>query len=42
MGNVPHREARIIVYDPRGDKVYEITKRTDEYGGLDGEFKLAE
>jgi len=41
MENAPNRMISITVYDPRSDKAYETTKRTDDYGGLDGEFKLA-
>ena len=31
----------ITIYDPRGNKVQEVSKRTDDFGGLDGEFVLA-
>jgi len=42
LHNVPHREFSTTVLDPRGNKVYEVRKRTDDYGGLDGEFRLSE
>ncbi|MBM4032952.1 MAG: hypothetical protein FJ291_14355 [Planctomycetes bacterium] len=39
--NRPGQQASIIVYDPRGNKVHEVTKQTDQFGGLDGDFALA-
>ena len=40
LSNVPNRHVSVIVYDRRGNKVYEVSKRTDAYGGLDSEFTL--
>ncbi len=40
--NAPHEEFGLVVYDPRGDEVLNVGKRTDEYGGLDGELMLGE
>ncbi len=42
LQNVPHGELQVTVFDPRGNEVHKVTKRTDDYGGLDGEFTLAE
>jgi len=42
LENVPQSSLRVTVYDPRGNEVHDVTKRTDDYGGLDGEFLLAE
>jgi len=42
LQNIPNRPLTITIYDPRGNKVQEVSKRTDDFGGLDGEFVLAE
>lgn len=42
LTNVPHQEFKVTVHDPRGNEVYTMAKRADDYGGLDGEFTLAE
>ncbi|MFQ5844120.1 MAG: MG2 domain-containing protein, partial [Planctomycetota bacterium] len=42
LENQPDRQVQVIVYDPRGNKVYETTQQTDQYGGLDGELTLGE
>jgi uncharacterized protein YfaS (alpha-2-macroglobulin family) len=40
LQNQPGRSVSITVYDPRGNKVYNVSKRADDYGGLDGELTL--
>ena len=40
LKNTPNRNVSITVYDPRGNKVHNMSKRADPYGGLDGQFKL--
>ncbi|MCK4283298.1 MAG: hypothetical protein KAX44_03190, partial [Candidatus Brocadiae bacterium] len=42
LQNVAHEEFKLTVYDPRGNEMYALTERTDDYGGLDGQFVLAE
>jgi uncharacterized protein YfaS (alpha-2-macroglobulin family) len=42
LQNVPHTQLAVTVYDPRGNKVHAVTKRTDEYGGMDAELELGE
>lgn len=42
LQNLPHREVQITVFDPRGDQVQQVTKRTDDFGGFDGEMVLGE
>ncbi|MFO8006927.1 MAG: MG2 domain-containing protein, partial [Candidatus Brocadiia bacterium] len=42
LGNMPHARANLVVHNPRGDKVFEVTKRSDEFGGVEAEFALAE
>jgi uncharacterized protein YfaS (alpha-2-macroglobulin family) len=42
MQNVPGTSMSVAVFDPRGEKVYDTVRTTDEFGGLDGEFALAE
>jgi len=39
--NQPNQAVGITVYDPRGNKVHEVGKQTDQFGGLDGDFALA-
>ena len=38
--NMPQTALRVALYDPRGDEVLAVDKRTDDFGGLDGEFTL--
>ena len=38
--NQPDRQVHVTVLDPRGNKVHEVAKRTDQFGGLDSEFQL--
>ncbi len=40
LHNLPSQAVSVTVYDPRGNKVHETSKHTDQYGGLDGEFTL--
>ena len=40
LSNLPNYNTSIAVYDPRGNKVHSSSKRSDQYGGLDGEFTL--
>jgi len=42
MRNAPNHPATVNIYDARGDKVHTSTHRTDEFGGLDGQFTLEE
>jgi uncharacterized protein YfaS (alpha-2-macroglobulin family) len=45
MGNYKNaagERVSITVYDPRGNKVTELTKQADNFGGLDGDFVLGE
>jgi hypothetical protein len=42
LANVPHQQFQVTVHDPRGNQVHTVSKMTDDFGGLDGEFKLAE
>ena len=39
--NQPNQQVGIVVYDPRGNKVHEVGKQTDQFGGLDGDFVLS-
>ncbi|MHC5035634.1 MAG: alpha-2-macroglobulin family protein, partial [Planctomycetota bacterium] len=32
----------MTVYDPRGNEVHSVTKRTDDHGGMDAEFELGD
>ncbi len=38
--NLPGRSVRIRLFDPRGQKLYDHTSATDEFGGVGGEFVL--
>ncbi|MFH1228444.1 MAG: MG2 domain-containing protein [Planctomycetota bacterium] len=40
LQNQPNRQAYIEIYDQRGNKVYNVAKQSDQYGGLDGDFTL--
>jgi hypothetical protein len=40
--NVPHEGFNVTIHDPRGNELLDVEKRTDDYGGLDGELALAE
>lgn len=40
LENMPSKQTAITIYDPRGNKLVETTKQTDQFGGLDGEVKL--
>ena len=42
LNNVPARNVSITIYDPRGNKVHEASAQTDQYGGMDGSFRLGE
>ncbi|MFO7957188.1 MAG: MG2 domain-containing protein [Candidatus Brocadiia bacterium] len=42
MENMPSRPVTVNIYDARGDKVHTASHRTDEFGGLDGQFTLEE
>ncbi|MDR1745411.1 MAG: hypothetical protein LBS30_06635, partial [Planctomycetota bacterium] len=37
-GALAGKNARVLIYDPRGDVVYDKTLSTDAYGGADGAF----
>jgi hypothetical protein len=40
LRNLPDRDFTITIYDPRGNRVLQTTKHTDQYGGFDGELVL--
>ena len=40
--NQAFQNVSVDIYDPKGNKVYSVSKQTDEYGGLDGELVLSE
>jgi uncharacterized protein YfaS (alpha-2-macroglobulin family) len=40
LQNQPNQGAHIEIYDPRGNKIYNVSKQSDQYGGLDGDFTL--
>jgi hypothetical protein len=40
--NLPNRSVGVTVYDPKGNKVHQFAKRTDEFGGVDSQFALAD
>jgi len=40
LRNVPDRPFNVTVYDPRGNTVYSMSKRVDQFGGVDGQFRL--
>jgi hypothetical protein len=40
LENQPNRQASITIYDPKGNKVHEVSKHADQYGGIDGELTL--
>jgi len=42
LTNLPSRAFSITIYDPRGNKVANTSKRTDQYGGFDGELALGD
>ncbi len=42
LENTPNRQYSVRIHDPRGNKVHEFSARTDEYGGISGEYVLPE
>ncbi|MGB2820322.1 MAG: MG2 domain-containing protein, partial [Phycisphaerae bacterium] len=40
LENHPNQNVSITIYDPKGSKVHNVSKHADQYGGVDGEFKL--
>jgi uncharacterized protein YfaS (alpha-2-macroglobulin family) len=40
--NLTGQSVGIEVYDPKRNRIYNITKNADQFGGIDGEFKLGD
>lgn len=40
--NAPGKGSGVSIYDPRGNEVFKANGQTDDFGGFDGEFTLAE
>jgi hypothetical protein len=40
--NYGNQSVYVEIYDTKGNRVYDITKQTDEFGGLDGDFILGD
>lgn len=41
VSDFANRDFNVVVHNPKGEKVYEKSHKTDAYGGLEGELKLA-
>ncbi|MBN1900598.1 hypothetical protein JW926_04645 [Candidatus Sumerlaeota bacterium] len=42
FNNYANQSVYVEIYDVKGNKVYNVSKQTDEYGGMEGDFKLGE
>lgn len=42
LDNAPTRDVQVLIRDPRGGKLLEISQQTDDYGGVDGQVVLGD